>query len=190
MDKIFGSWWPFNWGRQETQTTFVSSTSTPPSTVEPSTISTTTSSAATISNAFYTLINVTLDIFNGTTIDPFSNDSLLETNDFTEDELLFGMLWTNATDVTDLEFDRNSTNATSSASDIKIETTWQLFSMIATAVILAFIILATVIGEFLVYFEINYFCELLRQHDITAHKKHFLKFILNCNLNFIESFHN
>lgn len=151
MDKIFGSWWP--WGRHETQTNFVSSTSIPPSTVEPSTIGTTTSSAfttrsaATISNAFYTLINATLDIFNGTTIDPFTNDSLLETNDFTEDELLFGMLWTNATDV-DLEFEKNSTNATSGYSDIKIETTWQLFSMIATAVILAFIILATVIGEF------------------------------------------
>lgn len=151
MDKIFGSWWP--WGRHDTQTNFVSSTSIPPSTVEPSTISTTTSSAfttrsaATISNAFYTLINTTLDIFNGTTIDPFTNDSLLETNDFTEDELLFGMLWTNATDV-DMEFERNSTNATSGTGDIKIETTWQLFSMIATAVILAFIILATVIGEF------------------------------------------
>lgn len=56
------------------------------------------------------------------------------------------MLWTNGTDL-DLEFERNSTNATSGGSDIKIETTWQLFSMIATAVILAFIILATVIGE-------------------------------------------
>ncbi len=153
MDKIFGSWWPFNWGRQETHTNYESSTTTiPPSTVEESTISTavtstfTTRSAATISNAFYTLINATLDIFNGTTIDPFTNDSLLETNDFTEDEL-FGMLWTNATDL-DLEFKRNSTNATSGSSDIKIETTWQLFSMIATAVILAFIILATVIGKF------------------------------------------
>lgn len=150
MDKIFGSWWP--WGRQETQTYFMSTTTIPPSTVDSSTIITSTSSAftarsaATISNAFYTLINTTLDIFNGTTIDPFTNDSLLETNDFTEDELLFGMIWTNATDV-DLEFERNSTNGTN-ASDIKIETTWQLFSMIATAVILAFIILATVIGKF------------------------------------------
>lgn len=156
MDKIFGSWWPFSWGRQETQTNFVSSTSTQPSTVELSTISTitsapsTTRSTATISNAFYTLINVTLDIFNGTTIDPFihSNDSLLETKDFTEDEL-FGMLWTNTTD---LEFGRNSTNATSGTSVIKIETTWHLFSMIATAVILGFIILATVIGEFILLF--------------------------------------
>ncbi|XP_037047992.1 5-hydroxytryptamine receptor-like isoform X2 [Bradysia coprophila] len=164
MDRIFGSWWPFNWGRQETQTNFVSPTSIPSSSStttvasETTTISPTTSlssstaastfatrSAATISNAFYTLFNTTLDIFNGTTIDPFTNDSLLETNDFTEDEL-FGMLWTNGTDF-DLEFKRNSTNATSGTSDIKIETTWQLFSMIATAVILAFIILATVIGN-------------------------------------------
>lgn len=161
MDKIFGSWWPFSWGRQETHTNFVSSTSIQPSTVELSTISTTTTSAfttrsaATISNAFYTVINATFDIFNGTTIDPFSsNDSLLETHDFTEDEL-FGMLWRNATDV-DLEFERNTTNATSGTSDIKIETTWQLFSMIATAVILAFIILATVIGEFKQFFML--FC--------------------------------
>lgn len=164
MDKIFGSWWPFNWGRQETQTNFVSSTTTLPSTVESSTIYAITSSAfstrstATISNAFYTLINTTIDIFNGTTIDPF-NDSLLDTKDFTEDEL-FGMLWTNATDV-DLQFERNATNATSGPSDIKIETTWQLFSMIATAVILAFIILATVIGEYNVILNYLFFSKKL-----------------------------
>lgn len=153
MDRIFGSWWP--WGRQETRTDFVSSTSIIPSTVESSRISTTTSSAlttrsaATISNAFYTLINATLDVFNGTTIDPFTNNSLLETNDLTEDELLFGMLWTDSTDI-GLEFERNSTNITST-SDIKIETPWQVFSMVATSVILGFIILATVIGEFIFY---------------------------------------
>lgn len=157
MDKIFGSWWP--WGRQETHSHFMSTNSTAPSTVQPSTITTATSSAftprsATISNAFYTLINTTIDIFNGTTIDPFTNNSLLDTNNFTEDELLFGMIWTNATDV-DLEFNGNATNSTSGISNIKVETTWQLFTMIATAVILAFIILATVIGEF--EFEFFYF---------------------------------
>ncbi|KAJ6647693.1 hypothetical protein Bhyg_02916 [Pseudolycoriella hygida] len=148
MDKIFGSWWPWS-GRQENQSNYVSTTSSP--STESSTITTTASSAfntqtsATISNAFYTLINATFDILNnGSTVDPFANDSLLETKDFTEDELLFGMLSTNATDV-DLEFERNSTNWTIGTSDIKLETTWQLFSMISTAVILAFVILATVI---------------------------------------------
>lgn len=92
-------------------------------------------------------------------MDPFGNDTLFDNSDFTEDELLFRMIWSNATaDVgsgssVDLLLERNVTNGThGGGADMDYENTWHLVQTIATALILGFIILATVIGKCLYYF--------------------------------------
>lgn len=89
------------------------------------------------------------------TMDPFGNDTLFDSSDFTEDELLFRMIWSNATadagsgNTVDLLLERNGTNGThGGGADMDYENTWHLVKTIATALILGFIILATVIGKY------------------------------------------
>lgn len=91
-------------------------------------------------------------------MDPFGgNDTLFDSSDFSEDELLFRMIWSNATadasvngSSIDMLLERNGTNGTHGG-DMDYENTWHLMKAIATALILGFIILATVIGKWLYY---------------------------------------
>lgn len=116
--------------------------------------------ATKISTALSNLIQNDMLMNNGTstlmhntsttsTIDQFGNDTLFDSNDFTEDELLFRLIWSNATtpDAVDALLERNGTNGTHGSSDIDFENTWHLVTTIVTAVVLGFIILATVIGK-------------------------------------------
>lgn len=92
---------------------------------------------------------------------PFSsssgNGAYFETADLTEDELLFRLIWTNASNAADWTTTlrpNDSTNGTAGGGggaelggDDEIVVTWHLVATIATALVLGFIILATVIGE-------------------------------------------
>lgn len=139
-----------------------SSSNSPTSETQPFIVSTATTIAAALSSFIQN------DIFgngNGSTtslmgsstsatMDPFGNDTLFDNSDFTEDELLFRMIWSNATadggsrSSVDMLLERNGTNGThGGGGDMDYENSWHLVKTITTALILGFIILATVIGK-------------------------------------------
>lgn len=127
--------------------------------------STTTVASTTISTVFTTFINnQPNDMFNVTTGNGtgtstsstesllFGNESVLvqlQSIDFPEDELLFAgmMMWNNSTATVDFQLEHNGTNVTNVTTKLDFETTWHLLSTVLTAVLLGFVILATVIGK-------------------------------------------
>lgn len=103
-----------------------------------------------------------------TSMDSFGNDTLFDGNDFSEDELLLRMIWNNATSMATADInssgesfilDQNMTNRSVVGGSVAVgtldyENAWQLATSIATAMILGFIILATVIGKIQFFFLI------------------------------------
>lgn len=140
-----------------------SSSNSPTSESQPFIVSTATTIAAALSSFIQNDIlgngSSTTSLMGSSTsatMDPFGNDTLFDNSDFTEDELLFRMIWSNATadggvgSGVDLLLERNVTNGTHGiGADMDYENTWHLVQTIATALILGFIILATVIGKWL-----------------------------------------
>lgn len=80
-----------------------------------------------------------------------SSGAYFETADFSEDELLFRLIWSNASYTPDwaTTLRPNDTNATDDVGmvDDADLVPWNLVATIATALVLGFIIMATVIGE-------------------------------------------
>lgn len=149
--------------------------------------STTTVASTTISTVFTTLINNQQnDMFNGTASGNgtgtstsstesllFGNESVLvqlQSIDFPEDELLFAgmMMWNNSTATVNFQLEHNGTNVTNVTTKLDFETTWHLLSAVLTAVLLGFVILATVIGKCTYSYEscMAYIVEMVYENDI------------------------
>lgn len=95
-------------------------------------------------------------LVNGHNETSIFSPAFFETADFSEDELLLRLIWSNSSNISDWAtlLQSNDTNSTDNGGGMGNDADlipWSLVASISTAIVLACIIMATVIGKLIVY---------------------------------------